>query len=124
MSVEFLDKAWDEYLSWQSQDRKTLKRINKLIISIQRDGLANGLGKPERLKYQNGWSRRINNQDRLVYTTKKGKLILLDESFSNIDLKSAKDILNNLLNHVETVIVVSHRNEEIDPQIFKAVDIK
>ena len=66
MSVEFLDKAWDEYLSWQSQDRKTLKRINKLIKSIQRDGLANGLGKPERLKYQNGWSRRINNQDRLV----------------------------------------------------------
>lgn len=55
---------------------------------------------------------------------KKGKLILLDESFSNIDLKSAKDILNNLLSHVETVIVVSHRNEEIDPQIFKAVDIK
>lgn len=54
----------------------------------------------------------------------KGKLILLDESFSNIDLKSAKDILNNLLSHVETVIVVSHRNEEIDPQIFKAVDIK
>ena len=48
MSVEFLDKAWDEYLSWQSQDRKPLKRINKLIISIQRDGLANGLGKPER----------------------------------------------------------------------------
>lgn len=124
MSVEFLDKAWDEYLSWQSQDRKTLKRINKLIKSIQRDGLANGLGKPERLKYQNGWSRRSNNQDRLVYTTKKGKLILLDESFSNIDFKSAKDILNNLLNHVETVIVVSHRNEEIDPQIFKAVDIK
>lgn len=54
----------------------------------------------------------------------KGKLILLDESFSNIDLKSAKDILNNLLSHVETVIVVSHRNEEIDPQIFNAVDIK
>ncbi|MCO6536314.1 Txe/YoeB family addiction module toxin [Lactobacillus sp.] len=77
MSVEFLDKAWDEYLSWQSQDRKTLKRINKLIKSIQRDGLANGLGKPERLKYQNGWSRRINNQDRLVYTTKKGHLIIV-----------------------------------------------
>ena len=76
------------------------------------------------MKYQKGWSRRSNNQDRLVYTTKKGKLILLDESFSNIDLKSAKDILNNLLNHVETVIVVSHRNEEIDTQIFKAVDIK
>lgn len=76
------------------------------------------------MKYQNGWSRRSNHQDRLVYTTKKGKLILLDESFSNIDFKSAKDILNNLLSHVETVIVVSHRNEEIDPQIFKAVDIK
>lgn len=54
----------------------------------------------------------------------KDKLILLDESFSNIDLKSTKDILNNLLNQVETVIMVSHRSQEIDPKLFKSIDIK
>jgi len=46
-SVEFLDEAWNEYISWQAEDCKTLKRINNLIQSIQRDGLESGLGKPE-----------------------------------------------------------------------------
>jgi toxin YoeB len=77
MSVEFLDEAWHEYVSWQSEDRKTLKRINSLIKSIQRDGLELGLGKPERLKYQDGWSRRINSKDRLVYTVSNGHLIIV-----------------------------------------------
>ncbi|PWG00296.1 hypothetical protein DCM90_05025 [Levilactobacillus bambusae] len=53
MTIEFLDEAWQAYLAWQTEDRKTLKRINNLIKSIQRDGL----GKPERLRYQDGWSR-------------------------------------------------------------------
>ena len=51
MTVEFLDEAWNEYVNWQAEDRKTLKRINHLIKSIQRDGLDQGLGKPEKLKY-------------------------------------------------------------------------
>lgn len=76
-SVEFLDEAWHEYVAWQGEDRKTLKRINNLIKSIQRDGLELGLGKPERLKYQDGWSRRINSKDRLVYTVSNDHLIIV-----------------------------------------------
>ncbi|MDN5638262.1 MAG: Txe/YoeB family addiction module toxin [Staphylococcus equorum] len=69
MAVKWEDEAWDEYLDWQKEDKKTLKRINKLIKSIKRDGLFDGLGKPEPLKNDlNGlWSRRINDTDRLVY---------------------------------------------------------
>lgn len=76
-SVEFLDEAWNEYISWQAEDCKTLKRINNLIQSIQRDGLESGLGKPERLKYHDGWSRRINSKDRLVYTVKNNHLLIV-----------------------------------------------
>ena len=69
MAVKWEDEAWDEYLDWQKEDKKTLKRINKLIKSIQRDGLFSGLGKPEPLKGEltGLWSRRINDTDRLVY---------------------------------------------------------
>ncbi|EIW12500.1 toxin-antitoxin system, toxin, Txe/YoeB family [Lactiplantibacillus pentosus KCA1] len=77
ISVEFLDEAWNEYVTWQQEDRKTLKRINNLIKSIQRDGLGAGLGKPERLKYQDGWSRRINSKDRLVYTISNSHLVII-----------------------------------------------
>ena len=65
--LTFSDDAWRDYLYWQTQDRKTLKRINLLIQSIQRDGPANGLGKPEALKYVSGWSRRIDEKNRLLY---------------------------------------------------------
>ncbi|GHP13804.1 txe/YoeB family addiction module toxin [Lentilactobacillus fungorum] len=77
MAVEFLDDAWDEYVEWQSEDRKTLKRIDQLIKSIKRDGLNNGLGKPERLKHQDGWSRRINDKDHLVYTMRNDILTIV-----------------------------------------------
>jgi len=69
------DEAWDEYLYWQSRDKKTLKRINALIKSIERDGAMKGIGKPEPLKYRPGYSRRIDdNGNRLVYDIKDGKL--------------------------------------------------
>ncbi|WP_066017998.1 Txe/YoeB family addiction module toxin [Endozoicomonas atrinae] len=60
--------AWDDYLYWQEQDRKTLKRINKLITECLRDPF-NGIGKPEPLKgnWQGFWSRRISDEHRLVY---------------------------------------------------------
>ncbi|MFT8469945.1 MAG: Txe/YoeB family addiction module toxin [Oenococcus sp.] len=77
MPVEFLDEAWEEYIAWQNEDRKALKRINNLIRSIKRDGLDKGLGKPEHLKYQDGWSRRINSEDRLVYAIKDNHLIIV-----------------------------------------------
>lgn len=67
--VIFSEKAWEEYLYWQTQDKKTLKRINALIKDIQRNGALTGLGKPERLKGDRNkeYSRRINDVDRLVY---------------------------------------------------------
>ncbi|WP_308556087.1 Txe/YoeB family addiction module toxin [uncultured Lactobacillus sp.] len=69
MPVKWEDDAWDEYVAWQKEDKKTLKRINKPIKSIRRDGLFEGLGKPEPLKgnLTGLWSRRINDVDRLVY---------------------------------------------------------
>ena len=59
--------AWNEYIGWQEQDRKTIKRINKLIEDIQRNGPMQGIGKPEPLRYRPGYSRRIDDVNRLVY---------------------------------------------------------
>ena len=68
------DDAWDEYLYWQMQDKKTLKRINALIKSIEREGAMEGIGKPEPLKHRKGYSRRIDDLNRLVYDIENGKL--------------------------------------------------
>ena len=63
------DEAWEDYLYWQTQDEKTLKRINQLIQDIERNGPLVGIGEPEALKknLQDYYSRRINGKDRLVY---------------------------------------------------------
>lgn len=62
------DNAWQDYLWWQQQDRKVLKRINLLLQDITRNG-NEGIGKPEPLKYDFAgyWSRRITDEHRLVY---------------------------------------------------------
>jgi toxin YoeB len=67
MKVTFTEDALTEYISWQSEDRKTLSRINELIRSIQRDGFMNGIGKPEPLKDRKAYSRRIDDMNRIVY---------------------------------------------------------
>lgn len=68
MNKIWFDKAWDDYLYWQSQDKKTLKRINQLIRDVERNPF-DGIGKPEPLKGELSgfWSRRIDNVNRLVY---------------------------------------------------------
>jgi toxin YoeB len=63
----FDSDAFKEYMDWQSEDRKTLKKINDLIIDIQRNGLLKGIGKPEVLKHLKAYSRRIDDSNRLVY---------------------------------------------------------
>lgn len=63
----FTEKGWEHYLYWQMQDRKTLKKINSLIEDIRRNGAMQGIGKPEPLKYHPGYSRRIDEANRLVY---------------------------------------------------------
>ena len=67
MPIIFTDDAWEQYQAWQHGDAKTLKRINKLIQDIQRNG-AVGIGKAEPLRGAEGcWSRRIDEKNRLVY---------------------------------------------------------
>ena len=68
MKIVFSERAWEDYLYWQGQDRKTLARINHLIREVQRDPFA-GIGKPEPLKHalSGYWSRRITDEHRLVY---------------------------------------------------------
>lgn len=62
------DMAWEDYLYWQQQDKKTLKRIHKLLDDIDRNGY-DGIGKPERLSgnLSSYWSRRIDDKNRIVY---------------------------------------------------------
>jgi len=68
MKLIWSENAWNDYLYWQGNDRKTVKRINNLIKDIKRTPYA-GLGKPEPLKHNwtGYWSRRIGQSDRLIY---------------------------------------------------------
>ena len=68
-NLAWTDEAWNDYIYWQSQDKKTLKRINKLIADIKRDDPFKGIGKPEPLKenLSGFWSRRVDDVNRLVY---------------------------------------------------------
>jgi toxin YoeB len=72
-SVTFQTEAWEEYLEWQETDKKIFKRINALIKDIQRSGPLNGIGKPEVLKHIQGYSRRIDEQHRLIYRIDEGQ---------------------------------------------------
>ena len=67
MNKLWSDAGWEHYVYWQMQDRKTFKRINDLLKDIERNGVAKGIGKPERLKHEDGWSRRIDDKNRLIY---------------------------------------------------------
>ena len=66
MNKLWTDDGWADYLYWQSQDKKTLKRINELIKDIERNGALNGIGKPEALKYRKGFSRLVEELMKLT----------------------------------------------------------
>lgn len=70
--------AWEDYVYWQSQDKKTLKRINLLIKEVMRDAEV-GIGKPEPLRENLAgfWSRRIDDTHRLVYVIEKDQIIMI-----------------------------------------------
>ena len=72
------DYAWEDYLYWQSKDKKTLKRINLLIQDIDRNGY-DGIGKPEALtgSLKGYWSRRIDEKNRIVYRINENKIEIL-----------------------------------------------
>ena len=77
MKLLWDDRAWEDYLYWQTQDKKTLKRINALIKDIQR-GSYDGIGKPEPLKenFSGWWSRRIDEENRIVYKEENDAIII------------------------------------------------
>ena len=64
-------KALSDFMYWAHNDRKILDKINTILNDIERNGAAKGIGKPERLKHQDGYSRRINDEHRLIYDVKE-----------------------------------------------------
>lgn len=80
MRKTWTEQGWDDYVYWQMQDKKTLRRINDLVKDIERNGLSIGIGKPEALKgdLQGFWSRRIDEKNRLVYNqSEDGSLCII-----------------------------------------------
>ena len=77
MKLIFAEQSWEDYLYWQKSDKKLLKRVNSLIKEIQRDPFE-GIGKPEPLKHalSGYWSRRINDEHRIVYRIKDDSFLI------------------------------------------------
>ena len=77
MKLTFSTSAWEQYLYWQTTDKKILKRINTLIKDIQRQPYE-GIGKPEPLKHglAGYWSRRINDEHRIVYKQQDNTILI------------------------------------------------
>ena len=82
MRLVFTPHGWADYLHWQSVDKKTVKRINRLIEETLRDPFA-GIGKPEPLRHilQGCWSRRIDAEHRLVYLVEDEDLVILQARY-------------------------------------------
>lgn len=77
MPIKFSDQAWEDYRYWQSTDKATLKRIHALIKDVQRSPFE-GIGKPEPLRHSLAgfWSRRIDDEHRLVYAVEDDCLLI------------------------------------------------
>ena len=76
MRRTFTEIGWEHYVYWENQDKKTSDKIKRLLQSIERDGAMKGEGKPERLKYGLGYSRRIDDTNRLVYDIEGNNIII------------------------------------------------
>lgn len=78
MIKSWTDDAWEDYLYWQTQDKKTLRRINLLLSDIDRNG-NDGIGKPEPLRdnFSGYYSSRIDGEHRLIYTIRDGHIIII-----------------------------------------------
>jgi toxin YoeB len=75
MKYIFVDESWEDYLYWQETNKKYVKKINDLLKSISREPYT-GIGKPEALRhnYQGYWSRKIDNEHRLIYRVKEDEI--------------------------------------------------
>ena len=78
MKIEWAEEAWEDYLYWQQTNKTALKRVNALIKDIRRDPF-DGIGKPEALKHHmsGSWSRRLDDEHRLVYAIDDGLLKII-----------------------------------------------
>lgn len=78
MNKFFTDESWTDYVFWQENDKRFIKRINELIKEIERSPFT-GIGKPEPLKHHLSgyWSRRINEEHRLIYRVEQDRMIIL-----------------------------------------------
>lgn len=77
MRLSFAAEAWEDYLHWQATDKATLKRLDRLTAETLRDPFA-GIGKPEQLRHTlaGAWSRRIDDEHRIVYIVEADQLII------------------------------------------------
>ncbi len=77
MKYIFVDESWEDYVYWQNTDKKIVKRINELLKDVSRTPFT-GIGKPEPLKfkYKGFWSRRINEEHRLIYQVRNNEILI------------------------------------------------
>lgn len=82
-TLSWTREAWDDYLYWQTQDRKTLRRVNQLVADVLRDDPFEGIGKPEPLKHAlaGAWSRRIDEANRLIYIVGERRVTILQARY-------------------------------------------
>ena len=78
MNITWTDESWEEYVPWQHEDKKVLKKLNSLIKDIKRD-FFNGIGKPEPLKHELSgcWSRRVTDEHRRVYEVTDNSIVII-----------------------------------------------
>ena len=84
-NVIFSENAWAEYMYLQQLDKKTLKKVNELIKDISRNGALVGSGKPEKLKYSDNYSRRIDDKNRLVYSMSENGDVVIKSCLEHYD---------------------------------------
>lgn len=82
MRIVFTPHGWEDYLHWQTTDRSTVKRINRLLDAVTRDPF-DGIGKPEQLRHAlaGAWSRRIDEEHRLVYLVEGDDVVVLQARY-------------------------------------------
>lgn len=82
MRLVFTSNGWDDYVHWQSTDKATMRRINRLLTEILRDPFT-GIGKPEQLRHAlaGAWSRRIDEEHRLVYLVDGDDVVVLQARY-------------------------------------------
>ncbi|TVP46834.1 MAG: Txe/YoeB family addiction module toxin [Mongoliibacter sp.] len=77
MKCIFVDESWEDYIYWQKTDKNKLKRINELLKNISRNPFSgNGKAEPPKYKYSGFWSRRINEEHRLIYQVKGDEILI------------------------------------------------